>query len=158
MWTFAKSVKKALFLLRIFFIPWTIIWIIGQLHSLLRFLMISECYKLEAYEILYKFYFMTTWICFTSGFAFLYEIQKLQDYTMLIFFYKDLTHFSLEKLISWQIMYYLGDSVDRGNRVFSLLAAIGIEPMILSSKITSLEASKIHVIIWRDVILLIEGV
>lgn len=60
---------------------------------------------------------------------------------MLIFFYEELTHFSLEKLISWQIMYYPRD------RVFPLPPAIGIAPVILNSTRTSSEASKSHVLI-----------
>lgn len=62
---------------------------------------------------------------------------------MPFFFFlnEELTHFSLEKLISWQIVYCPGD------RVFPLLAAIGIEPMILNSNITSSEISKSHVVI-----------
>lgn len=84
---------------------------------------------------------MTKWICFTSGFAFLYETQKLQDIPCLFFFNEELAHFSLEKLISWQIVYCPSD------RVFPLLAAIGIEPVILNTNITSSEISKSYVVI-----------
>ena len=52
-------------------------------------------------------------------------------------------------------MYCFGDSY-KGDRIFPLLAATGIEPIFLNPNIISRETSKSHAIMWSDAIWLVE--
>ena len=82
---------------------------------------------------------------FYSRIYFLIRNSEVEGYTMIIFFNEEFTYFSLEKLISWQVMYCFGDSY-KGDRIFPLLAATGIEPIFLNPNIISRETSKSHAI------------